>query len=145
MDIQGQLKENSKLKQVLQTVAAFANTSGGTVYIGVNDNSDVVSISDELAKSTKMVPDESSAKSYLGELRTRVNDSLHGPVAVTTALADLKSKLAAMLHVEPSLTPVSITNECIFYARKGATNVKVPPDEWRAKAKMAPWDVESKQ
>jgi hypothetical protein len=140
VDIKGQLKENSKLKQVLQTVAAYANTSGGTVYIGVNDNSEVVGINDELAKSTKTVPDESSAKSYLGELRTRVTDSLHGPVAVTTALANVEGKLVAMLRVEPSLTPVSITNECIFYARKGATNAKVPPDEWRAKAEKAQWD-----
>ncbi len=145
VDVQGQLKENSKLKQVLQTVAAFANTSGGTVYIGVNDNSDVVGINVELAKSTNSAPDVGSAQTYLGTLRTRVNDSLHGPVAVTTALADLEGKLVAMLHVEPSPTPVSIANECILYARKGATNVKVPPDEWRAKAKMAPWDLEPRQ
>jgi len=46
-----------------------------------------------------------------------------------------------MLHVAPSQTPVSIGAESIFYARKGATNAKVPPDEWRAKAKKAPWDM----
>jgi hypothetical protein len=140
VDIKGQLKENSKLMQVLQTAAAFANTSGGTLYIGVDDHSDVVGINIELAKSTKQAPDESSARSYLGELRTRVNDSLRGPVAVTTALADLEGKLVAMLRVAPSQTPVSIGTECILYARKGATNVKVPPDEWRAKAAKAPWE-----
>ncbi len=140
VDIKGQLKENSKLMQVLQTVAAFANTSGGTLYIGVDDNSDVVGINVELAKSTKKAPDESSARSYLGELRTRVNDSLRGTVAVTTALADLEGKLVAMLHVAPSQTPVSIGTESIFYARKGATNTKVPPDEWRAKAEKALWE-----
>lgn len=140
VDIGGQLKENSKLMQVLQTVAAFANTSGGTVYIGVDDHSDVVGINVELAKSTKTAPDEGSARSYLGALRTRVNDSLRGPVAVTTGLADLEGKLVAMLHVAPSQTPVSIGTECILYARKGATNVKVPPDEWRAKAEKTPWE-----
>jgi Putative DNA-binding domain len=140
VDVQGQLKENSKLKQVLQTVAAYANTSGGTVYIGVNDNSEVVGINVELAKSTKTATDESSAKSYLGELRTRVTDSLHGPVAVTTALANVEGKLVAMLHVERSLTPVSISNECLLYVRKGATNAKVPPAEWLAKAEKASWD-----
>lgn len=141
VDIEGQLKANSKLMQVLQTVAAFANTSGGTVFIGVDDHSDVVGINVELAKATKKASDEGSAQTYLGALRTRVNDSLRGPVAVTTALADLEGRLVAMLHVEPSLTPVSIGTECILYARKGATNVKVPPDEWRAKAEKAPWDL----
>lgn len=67
-----------------------------------------------------------------------MNDSLRGPVAVTTALADLEGKLVGMAHVAPSQTPVSISAESIFYARKGATNAKVPPDEWRAKAEMAP-------
>lgn len=141
VDIEGQLKANSKLMQVLQTVAAFANTSGGTVYIGLDDNSDVVGINDELARATKKAPDEGSARTYLGALRTRVNDSLRGPVAVTTALADLEGKLVAMLHVDPSSAPVSIGTECILYARKGATNVKVPPDEWRAKTEKAPWDL----
>jgi hypothetical protein len=141
VDVQGQLKENSKLMQVLKTVAAFANTSGGTVYIGVNDNSELIGINVELAKSTKIVADESSAKSYLGELRTRVNDCLRGPVAVTTALADVEGKLVAMVHVAPSQTPVSIGTEAIFYARKGATNAKVAPDEWRAKVEKAPWDL----
>lgn len=141
VDVEGQLKANSKLMQVLQTVAAFANTSGGTVYIGVDDHSDVVGINDELARATKKAPDEGSARTYLGALRTRVNDSLRGPVAVTTALADLEGKLVAMLHVEPSSAPVSIGTECILYSRKGATNVKVPPDEWRAKAEKSPWDL----
>jgi hypothetical protein len=140
VDIEGQLKANSKLMQVLQTVAAFANTSGGTVYIGVDDHSDVVGINVELAKSTKKAPDEGSARSYLGALRARVNDSLRGPATVTTALADLEGKLVALLYVEPSQTPVSIGTECVLYARKGATNAKVPPDEWRAKAEKAPLD-----
>lgn len=141
VDIEGELKGNSKLKQVLQTVAAFANTSGGTVFIGVDDNSDVVGINIELAKSTNKAPDEGNARSYIGALRTRVNDSLRGPVAVTTALADLDGKWVAMLNVASSQTLVSIGTECIFYARKGATNAKIPPDEWRAKADKVPWDM----
>lgn len=138
VDIEGQLKDNSKLMQVLQTVAAFANTSGGTVFIGVDDHSDVIGINVELAKSTKTAPDGDSARRYLGGLRTRVNDSLCGPVAITTALADFGGKLVAMLHVAPSQTPISIGTECILYSRKGATNVKVPPNEWRAKTVKAP-------
>jgi len=141
VDIKGPLKENSKLMQVLQTVAAFSNTSGGTVFIGVDDHSDVVGINVELLKSTNTVPDEDAARSYLGALRTRVNDSLRGPVAITTALADLGGKYVAMLHVAPSQAPISIGTECILYARKGATNVKVPPDEWRAKTVKAPWEL----
>lgn len=140
VDIGGELKGNSKLKQVLQTVAAFSNTSGGTVYIGVDDNSDVVGINLELAKSTDKASDEGNAQTYIGSLRTRVNDSLRGPVAVTTALADLDGKWVVMLNVASSQTPVSIGTECILYARKGATNAKVPPDEWRAKAAKAPWE-----
>lgn len=140
VDIEGQLKENSKLMQVLQTAAAFANTSGGTVYIGVDNHSEVVGINVELAKSTKAAFDEDGARRYLGALRTRVNDSLRGPVAITTALADLEDKLVALLHVAPSQIPVSIGTECILYIRKGATNVKVPPDEWRARAVKAPWE-----
>lgn len=140
VDIEGELKGNSKLKQVLQTVAAFANTSGGTVFIGVDDHSFVVGINDDLKKSTKQNSNEDSARRYLGALRTRVNDSLRGPVAITTALADLDGKFVAMLHVAPSQTPVSIVDECVLYARKGATNAKVPPHEWRPKAEKAIWE-----
>lgn len=141
VDIEGPLKANSKLMQVLQTVTAFANTSGGTVYIGVDNHSDVVGINIELAKSTNMSPDEDEARRYIGALRTRVNDSLRGPVAITTALADLEGRFVAMLHVAPSQAPISIGTECIFYARKGATNVKVPPDEWSAKTVKATWEL----
>lgn len=140
VDIEGQLKENSKLMQVLQTVVAFANTSGGTVYIGVNDHSEVIGINVELAKWTKMAPNEEGAGRYLGALRTRVNDSLRSPTAITATLADFGGKLVAMLQVAPSQVPVSIGTECILYARKGATNVKVPPNEWRARVEKAPWE-----
>jgi predicted HTH transcriptional regulator len=35
-------RDTSALKQIMRTIVAFANTAGGTIVIGLEDNGDVV-------------------------------------------------------------------------------------------------------
>ena len=41
-------RDTSALKQIMRTIVAFANTAGGTIVIGLEDNGDVVGVNDPL-------------------------------------------------------------------------------------------------
>lgn len=139
VDFEGELKTNTKLMQVLRTVAAFANTAGGTLFVGIDDWSEIIGINTPLGKWAKTQPGEEAARRYVGALRSRVNDSLHEPTAIEPAVAFIEGKLVGMLHVAPSDTAVSIGTEAVLYMRKGATNAKVAPKDWAPKRSREHW------
>ena len=41
-------RDTSALKQIMRTIVAFANTAGGTIVVGLEDNGDVVGVNDPL-------------------------------------------------------------------------------------------------
>ena len=50
-----EFKENCySLKKIVRTVVAFANTAGGTLIIGVNDNKDVIGLADPLKDEERL-------------------------------------------------------------------------------------------
>jgi hypothetical protein len=134
-------RDRSKFHQVLQTVAAFANAQGGTLFIGVANDCEIVGISESVAEWAGAAPEAATVDKYLGALRTRVNDALYAPAQLQLSTADIGGRCIAMVRVAPSSTPVSIGREGILYMRKGATNAKVPPGEWPATARQHSADL----
>jgi hypothetical protein len=59
-------KDKTKLGEAIETVAAFANTKGGHIYIGVNDDCTVSGIDHELREWAKAPRGEATIKRYLG-------------------------------------------------------------------------------
>ncbi len=108
-----EFKENFH-REVIETAAAFANTSGGTILIGVSDKRELSGIT--IGKET---------------LRDWANQILQatGPrVVLEIEQVDVKGKSVVLIHItESSIKPVSARGRC--YKRVGNSNRVMSPQE----------------
>lgn len=124
--------EGTKLREVLETVAAFANTEGGHIYLGVNDDCTVSGIGDALRTWAKATLDEKSINRYLGALKGKLKEFMDGEVALQLSHAEIDGMLIAIIDVSPAVHgPVALRNEYHLYVRSGASNRKARPDQWK--------------
>jgi len=97
-----EFKENWR-EEYLKWICGFANAQGGTLYIGVNDNADVVGVED--------------AKKLLEEIPNKVRDLLG--IMVDVNLLEDGKKNYLQVQVEPYKNPVSYKGK--FHYRSGST------------------------
>lgn len=101
-------------KNSLKTIAAFLNTDGGTLLIGVSDSGEVKGIARDLQFVRGNNPDGFEQK-----LRSLLNDhfdpSPRGNVDIK--FEDLQEGTVCQIKVEPSSEPVAYDND--FYIRDG--------------------------
>ena len=88
----------------LKWICGFANAQGGTIYIGKNDNGEVIGID--------------NAKKLLEDLPNKIKNSI-GIVAEVN-LNEYKEKEYLTIKVEPHPFPVSCHGK--YYIRSGSTN-----------------------
>lgn len=125
--------EGTKLREILETVAAFANTEGGHIYLGVNDDCTVSGIGDALRTWAKAALDEMSITRYLGALRGKIKDFMDGEVALQLSHTEIDGMLVVIIDVSAGAHgPVALRNEYHLYVRTGASNRKARPDQWKA-------------
>lgn len=127
----GSSTHKTKLRELVTTVVAFANTQGGHVYIGVDDNCNPVGIDQHLAAWAKAPVTERNINQYLGALKSRVKDFVHGDVEVQLSYSYFDSALIVIVEVPPAAhKPVAVLQDAYLYARTGASNRKVSPELW---------------
>lgn len=108
MKIECDEKQNIEFKEswrdeYLKWICGFANAQGGTLYIGVNDNAEVVGIE--------------NAKKMLEDIPNKVRDALG--IMVDVNLIQDNGKNFLQIQVEPYKNPVSYKGE--FHYRSGST------------------------
>lgn len=124
--------EGTKLREVLETVAAFANTEGGHIYLGVNDDCTISGIGDALREWGKAALDESSINRYAGALKSKIKESMEGEIALQFSHAEIDGMLVVIIDVSSAAHgPVALRNEYHLYVRTGASNRKARPDQWK--------------
>jgi ATP-dependent DNA helicase RecG len=84
---------------VIETLVAFANTSGGTVYVGINDKCEV--------KGVDVAPE--SVQQWVNEMKSKTEPSLVPYVE----LKDYDGKLLVVFstHEQP-IKPISLQGRC---------------------------------
>lgn len=128
------LKDKDKLHQVLRTVAAFANTQGGTLFLGILDECVVVGAMRGIRKLDELeetAEGSSLVERYMGALRTRIRDALYPSVQLSTTAIEVGEHLVIAIDVEPAIRPVSLTREAAVIVRRGSSNVSVQPADWK--------------
>lgn len=137
---------NRKLVEVVRTVVAFANTQGGRIFLGINDGCEVEGIDVHLRKRYGVEVDESVCVRYLGEIRSGIRDELRSDVKMEFGQVTVDGVWIAVVSVaEADDKPVTIQQDKSLYIRRGASNVKASPEEWKAiisspgGAVLAPW------
>lgn len=106
---------------VLKTLAAFLNSGGGTLFVGVNDSGEAVGLeSDKFASEDKMAL----------HLDNLIKERLGGVVfaCIKTTFADLGEKRILVIECTPSSKPIFLKNASgeEFFIRAGASSPALP-------------------
>jgi hypothetical protein len=129
----GTSSHKSKLKEIVTTVVAFANTQGGHIYIGVDDDCNAIGIDQHLAKWAKGLADDACADRYLSVLKSKIKNFVQGEVELRLSKTYFDGALIVIVEVPPAVhKPVSVQQDAHLYARTGASNQKVRPELWRS-------------
>ncbi|MXY28671.1 ATP-binding protein [Candidatus Poribacteria bacterium] len=108
-----EFKENFD-QEVIETAAAFANTDGGTVLIGVSDSGEIRGIT--IGKET------------LRNWSNRISQATEPRVDIEIGVVDVEGKSVLWIRVaECSIKPVSVKGRC--YKRVGNSNRVMSPQE----------------
>jgi len=118
---------------VLPTRLPFANTNGGYIYLGVDDDCDVTGINQKLGEWAKAAINELIIHRYLGALKSKIKDIVNGEIALHLSHVQVDGVLVVVIEVPPAVSkPITIRQDNYLYARTGASNRKVPPDQWKS-------------
>lgn len=124
--------QRTKLHEIVVTVAAFSNTAGGHLYLGITDDCELVGIDQKIAEWIKGPVDDAAIKRYLGALKSRIKDAVHGDIALRLDHVRIDSVLIVVIEVGSAVNkPITVKNDHYLYARTGASSRKVPPEQWK--------------
>lgn len=106
---------------VLKTIAAFMNSKGGTLFVGVNDDGEAIGLNqDNLANEDKL----------LLHLDNLIKSKLGGGsfACIKPEISELNGQRFLAVECEPSETPVFLKNGSIeeFFIRAGASSPALP-------------------
>ena len=121
------------MREVITTVIAFANTEGGNIYLGVEDDCTITGVGHDLQKWAESAVDDSVIARYLGTLKNKIKEVVHGEVELHVAHAVISDALVIVIEVPPApIKPISLQQDQHLYVRTGASNRKLPPDQWKS-------------
>jgi predicted HTH transcriptional regulator len=126
--------DNDKLQEVIRTVAAFANADGGHIFLGISDGCEIDGINESLGELMQSVPDEDACKQYLGTLGGKIREEIKGDVHLAFSNVAINGRWIAVIDVaEAEEKPITTRREeRVLYVRRGSTNAKARPEEWKA-------------
>jgi hypothetical protein len=122
--------QKDKLNEVLESVAAFANAEGGTIYMGVSNRAQVIGLGPGLAEWAEAPVAPEAAQRYAGALKTHVRDSMYLPPEINVSVVEQEGELLVIIQVPRSDRPVSVNNDGRFVRRFGGRNELVHPEQW---------------
>lgn len=123
---------NGKWAEVCRATVAFANEKGGRIFFGIADDGSIEGIERIVANEMQTNPDATACERYLGKLRAKVVERILGNVSVDIDFAWVDGQLVGILTVGQVVgEPACIRQDQYFYVRRGASNIKLSPQEWR--------------
>jgi hypothetical protein len=128
---------NEKLNEVIKTVAAFSNTEGGHIYLGINDDCEISGVDQSLQKWAKEEVGDAQINQYLGVLKSKIKGGISGEVALQLIPIRIDGVLVMCIEVHPGQHgPVALPQEYHLYMRSGASNRRASPDQWASILKI---------
>lgn len=127
-------KDNNKLIEIFKAVVAFANTQGGQIFIGINDEGEIEGINTALAKWVGAESNEVACNQYISTIRTKIRDELRSDVQLDFGQTVVDGQRIVIIEVKESKKkPVTFKQEQnTLYLRRGSNNTKTSPEEWKS-------------
>jgi len=125
--------QDGKLGELLRATVAFANTSGGTIYLGVTDDGAIVGVLRELRRFVpeKHRADLASARGWYAKRLSHVlNQAITPPITVVPEWVEHAGDWVLAVTVERGSSPsyyLHSTGEA-FVRRGGSNRRATPPD-----------------
>lgn len=127
----GNVRDPKLQKMVTKTMAAFANTRGGTLIIGVEPNGAVCGI--ELDCAILQRTDDTCVDAFSRSLATITAEHLGGAMAahVATHFVEIGGRTVCVVDVEPGQEPAYLKADGLteVFVRSGTTSVALPVHE----------------
>lgn len=124
--IQNQFNKSLRFS-VLKTIAAFLNSQGGRLIIGVEDNGDIYSLERDLSLLG------GSRDKFQQTLSSLIMDYIGAGVLplCRIRLEEIEAKLICVVEIDRSLEPVYVKGEkgAEFYVRSGSTTRSLDPEQ----------------
>jgi Holliday junction resolvase len=144
VDLKTEKPEKYIEHSVIKTLAAFLNSEGGTLLIGVEDNKNVIGLEPDFISFSKPNKLDEFQKHFDNLISKTIGNRFHHYLKIDFIKIDGKM-ICSITIKEKSLEPVYITNEAgqeIFYIRRQASTIDLKPSEtvkyiqehWRQKA-----------
>lgn len=81
----------------------------------------------------EMLAEAQRSEGYLGALKSGIKEAVHGEVVLHLAHTVISDALVVIIEVPPtSIKPISPQQDQHLYVRTGASNRKLPPDQWKS-------------
>jgi hypothetical protein len=114
--------------RVLDSAIALANTSGGNIYIGVEDHGELSGNSKLVNAIKKSATPEECAREVSTRLRKHIIENTRPVIEITAAALRVGTEWVVRLGVESSTQIVSTHTNHVFI-RSGASN-RIPGPDW---------------
>jgi predicted HTH transcriptional regulator len=121
--------QNKEMRdRVLNSAIAFANTSGGHIYVGVEDHGELSGNSKLVSAIRKGAVPEECARDVSTKLRKFIIENTRPVLEVSAVEAKIGSEWVVRLSIERSQQVVGTHTNHIFI-RSGASN-RIPEPDW---------------
>ncbi len=121
---------NTKAADIEKAVCAFSNQRGGMLFIGINDDGDIVGVAKGVAKRGEDI--DNAVANYEKEIRTRLRETLKNNQCFTSQVVTVRGTDIVVVEVEqsPEINFLVKSDQAkIAYIRHGATSARMSPPE----------------
>ncbi|WDT73989.1 MAG: ATP-binding protein [Candidatus Manganitrophus sp.] len=122
---------NPKQEELIETAIAFANTRGGTIFIGIDDHCVIKGIERELATIERKneLTQKQALEDYIGQIRQIIVGTISKPLPLEFASVVVDDHTILLLEIPIGENkPYAHKLKNAIYVRRGASNVFPDPD-----------------
>lgn len=124
--------DSNKLNELIETTIAFANTSGGSILVGIDNHCNIVGIQREIAKTSREDGGKSleeAYNNYVGQVKQTLGPNIHPSIRLDFTLAKVDGHTVLLVRVpEGDHKPYHDSRNNAIYIRRGANNVFPHPE-----------------
>jgi len=122
------LNDREKRFEIEKTVCAFSNSQGGQLFLGIDDEGEVIGLARNLAKRYGANATD-QGEAYAKDIRTLLRETLKDNQCFTINPVSIYGSTIIVIDIQRSLETNYLLNSGQAFIRRGATSMKMAPPE----------------